>query len=322
MSSPLSQRREQLRTLYGFDFPDDLFRFWEFVNRLKPLDPLHALYDPLEIVLVGPFEVLSGRFDRHAPRLSPLLHWRYYLDPPEFFTVLAGGEDCRHWGYFLDDPVTGIGCVADYYAYESFDLADDGDTLFEAVRLELEYSCHYTDYRPDDEAYSPAEYEEELRRTDALRKAILRYATADRPEVGEAYTDKYGGRSSRSGRIIAETPEDMGVVAPPETYRPMSLPDKKLRSLLRKEDDPREVVEEARQALRDGFPATALKLGKELWPLHGERKTAYSYELLDAAYAALGREVLREVLRTHREHRDLPSVDILVAESELGNGEA
>ncbi len=113
----------------------------------------------------------------------------------------------------------------------------------------------------------------------------------------------------------------MGVVAPPETYRPLSLPDKKLRSVLRREDDPIALVEEARQALRDGFPATALKLGKELWPLPGARKTEYAYELLDAAYAALGREVLRQVLRTHREHRELPSVDIFDAERETGNGE-
>ena len=74
--------------------------------------------------------------------------------------------------------------------------------------------------------------------------------------------------------------------------------------------------------MRDGFPATALKLGKELWPLHGERKTEYAYELLDAAYAGLGREMLRQVLRTHRAHRDLPSVDIFDAEKGTGDGEA
>ncbi len=74
------------------------------------------------------------------------------------------------------------------------------------------------------------------------------------------------------------------------------------------------MVAEARQALREGFPGTALKLGKDLWAVGGERHTEYAYELLDAAYAALGREVLREVLRIHRANRDLPSVDILDAE--------
>jgi Uncharacterised conserved protein (DUF2228) len=302
MSPSWLKRRDQLRSLYGFDFPDDLFHFWEFANRLRPLDPLAALTDDLGVTLVGPFEVLSGRFDGRSPRLSPLLHWRYYLDPPEFFTVLAGGADCLHFGYYLDDPAEGRGCVASYFAHDAFELAADGDTLFEAVRMELE--THY----------EMGDAEQREGQLDRLRQRLLKYATADRPEFGEAYTDKYGGRSSRSGRVVAETSEDMGVVAPPETYRPLSLSDKKLRSRLRKQDDPADMVEEARRALRDGFLATALKLGKELWPLHGERKTAYAYELLDAAYAALGRDVLRRVLRVHRENRDLPSVDIFEAE--------
>ena len=62
-------------------------------------------------------------------------------------------------------------------------------------------------------------------------------------------------------------------------------------------------------------PRTAQKLGKDLWAVGGEHQTMYAYELLDAAYAALGRDVPRQVLRTHREHRDLPSVDIFDAEA-------
>ena len=73
-------------------------------------------------------------------------------------------------------------------------------------------------------------------------------------------------------------------------------------------------AEEARQALRDGFPASALELGKNLWATGDERKSELAYELLDAAYAALGRESLRQVLNTHRANRDLPSVDILEVE--------
>jgi hypothetical protein len=320
MSSSAFQRREQLRALYGFDFPDDLLRFWEFVNRLQPLDPLRAIRESLDIRLVGPFEALSGRFDRCAPRLSPLLHWRYYLDPPEFFTVFSGGGDGLHWGYFLDDPASGEGCVAYYYAADVFEVAVCGDTLFEAVRLELEET-----YRTcqEDRTYFPQntdDYEGAMRALDALRPKLCQYATGRRRETGDAYVEKYQGLAARNDRIVAETVEGLGIVAPAETYRPLSLPDKKLRSLLQKQHNPVGPVEVARQALRDGFPATALKLGKELWPLHGERKTEYAYELLDAAYAALGRDVLRQVLRTHREHRDLPSVDIFDEESGTGNG--
>ena len=107
-----------------------------------------------------------------------------------------------------------------------------------------------------------------------------------------------------------------GVVVPPGTYRPLSLADKQLWRRLRRESDPAAVVDEARQALAEGFPGTALKLGKDLWAVGGGRHTQYAYELLDAAYAALGREALRAVLREHRAHRDLPLVDILALEGQ------
>ena len=77
MSTRLHQRRARLRAEYGFDFPDDFYRFWEFANRLSPLEPLRALED-LDIHLVGPFEVLAGRFDGRVPRHSLLLHWRLW----------------------------------------------------------------------------------------------------------------------------------------------------------------------------------------------------------------------------------------------------
>ncbi len=299
------KRREQLHSLYGFDFPDDLFHFWAFANRLRPLEPLAAFAETLGVTLVGPFDALAGRFDGRSPRLSPLLHWRYYLDPPEFFTVLAGGTDRLHYGYYLDDPADGRGCVASYYASDAFELAADGDTLFEAVRMELETQYDFC------ETERPVARAEQL---DRLRQILQKYATADRPERGALYVDTYQGKAARTASVIARTPDGMGVVAPPDTYRPLTLLDKKLRSFLRKQDDPLEIVEEARQALRDGFPATALKLGKELWPMYGERKTAYAYELLDAAYEALGRETLRKVLRVHRDNRNLPSVDIFSEE--------
>jgi hypothetical protein len=305
------QRRAQLRRLYGFDFPDDLFAFWEFVQRLRPLEPLRALHEALEVVLVGPFEVLAGRFDGRTPRHSQLLHWRYHDDPPEFFTVLAGGMDGLHWGYFLDDPAAGPGCVASYYARDAYELSADGDNLFEAVRLHLEYSYRdYQEYMEEDEGEAAA-YEADLRGLDELRGLLCRHATGDRPEVGDEYAERYAGLSARGARVVAATMEGMGVVVPPETYRPLSLPDRKLWPRLRREKDPAGVVAGARQALRDGFPGTALKLGKDLWATTGKRKTAYAYELLDGAYSALGREVLRRVLHTHRADRDLPSVDIL-----------
>jgi hypothetical protein len=319
MPSP-ADRRALLRQLYGFDFPEDLYRFWDFARRLRPLEPLRALSEALGITLVGPFDVLAGRCDRRRPRLSMLLHWRYHDDPPEFFTVFAGDTDGLHWGYYCDDPPGGPVCVASYYARDAFEFSADGDSLFEAARLHLEYryrdDLDYMEDEPDEEE----EYREDMARLDVLRQALSAHV-AGRPEVGEAYTDRYAGTAARNALVIAETPEGMGVVAPPETYRPLSRKGKRYLAYLRRTDDPADVVEEARQALRDGFPATALKVGKDLWAVGGERRTAYACELLDAAYQALGRERLREALRVHRAHRDLPSVDVFEDEGD-GNEHA
>jgi hypothetical protein len=317
----LEARRRRLRSLYGFDFPEDFFAFWELACRCRPLEPLDFLEDTTETHLVGPFEVLAGRFDKRRPKLPHHLHWRFYLDPPEFFTVLTGGTDGLHWGYYLDDPATGSGGVASYYAADGFEMTADGDTLFEAVRLSLEE--HYRDcdeYREDDPEYAD-DYEATMRAIDKQRTALCRHATDDRPEIGDEYVEKYQGLSTRNERIVADTYEGLGIVVPRKKYRRLSLKDRKLWSRLRKDDNPRDLVDEAMQALRDGFPGTALKLGKDLWAFGGEHQTMYAYDLLDAAYAALGRDVLRRVLAVHRENRDLPTVDILDEEAQEEGGQ-
>ncbi|MFO0841543.1 MAG: DUF2228 domain-containing protein [Gemmataceae bacterium] len=317
MATRLQQRRARLRAEYGFDFPDDFYQFWELASKLSPLDPLHALAGPLDLALVGPFEVLAGRFDGRVPRHSLLLHWRYHDDPPEFFTVLAGGGDGLHHGYFLDDPDAGpAGCVASYFARDAYELSTDGDTLFEAVRLHLEYL--HADFETDlgYELIGADEHREGVEPLARLRQLLTQYETADRPEVGEAYTERYAGLSARNELVVAETHEGMGIVADAKLYRPLSLTGRKLwRAVLRKKADLTPLAEEARRALRDGFPATALELGKDLWATGDPRKAELSYALLDAAYAALGREALRRVLHTHRAARDLPSVDILEGEA-------
>ena len=316
-------RRDQLRRLYGFDFPDDLFRFWEFVNRLQPLDPLHALFDPLEIILVGPFEVLSGRFDGRSPRLSPLLHWRYYLDPPEFFTVLAGDVDRLHWGYYLDDPADGRGCVASYYADDAFELSADGDDLFQAVRLELEAQHHdCEEYLGEDRrprrrlrgaagaarrAAEGGACERHRRPAGTGRRLLREVPFGGRPQRRRDRVHAGGhGRRRASGDLPA------AVAAGQETAFAAPERGRSGRPWSRKAAGAARRLPRGGPEARQGAVADARRAARRNTPI----------ELLDAAYAALGREALRQVLRTHRAHRDLPSVDIFVAEGEMGNGEA
>ena len=93
----------------------------------------------------------------------------------------------------------------------------------------------------------------QLNRLDGLRSRLVRWATADRSETGQVYVDKYQCPTKRGAEVVAATMDGMGVVAPPETYRPLSLPDKKLRAFLRKHDDPCQIVEEARASVATVF---------------------------------------------------------------------
>jgi hypothetical protein len=304
-------RRALLRRLYGFDFPEDLFSFWEFAKRLRPLEPTLALAEGTDTYLVGPFDVLARRVDDHPPHLPMSLHWRYYDDPPEFFTVLRRGEGGLHWGYYLDEPGVTPGCIASYETDSAFEIHGDADGLFEAVRLDLER--HYRDceeLRAEDPARA-FEYQVQMNKLDEVRQQLMRSATNDRPETGEAYEERYPERTTRSTQIIARTRDGMGIVAPADTYRPLALANRQLWQRLKRDDDPADLVAEAWLALRDGYPSTALKLGKDLWAVGGERRRKLAYPLLDAAYAGLCRSVLQEVLRAHHRNRDLPGVDIL-----------
>lgn len=310
--STLQRRRALIRQFYGFDFPEEFYRFWEFVNRLKPLEPLLALRDDLEIVLTGPFEVLAGRFDQIEPPASLYLHWRYFQDPPEFFTVMVGGWDGNHWGYYFDDPPDGPRCVARYDLEEFMEIGTEGNTLFQAIRwwLEMGWEDEKDRYRAG--RITPEELQNKKERLDHIRDTLRQFGTRNRPGAGYKYTDKYGQRSpARFRQVLEDTGDGMGIIVPPETYRPLSLAPEQLDKQLWETDDPTELVQQARQALRQGFPGTTLLAGKELWAVSKPRHQEYAAELLDAAYAALGREVLRQVLRTHVEHRYRPYLDIL-----------
>jgi hypothetical protein len=61
-------RRQDLKARYGFEFPPDFVEFWEFARQCDPAKPCAAFWDALGLTLVGPFEVLAGRFEGKIPQ--------------------------------------------------------------------------------------------------------------------------------------------------------------------------------------------------------------------------------------------------------------
>jgi hypothetical protein len=285
---------QRLRDLYGIAFPDDFFRFCEFLDRL----PRDLLSEACDMRPGHPFAVAAGRRPREYPT-HPLWEDRYYHDLPEFVTLFNGTMDGLHWGYFFDAPGERPPVVVHYWHSDTFEHGLDGDTIFEAVRAQVERSEEdFQDMADDPEEAD--DYQEELEQLAVIRDKLARFWGADRPETGGDYLDTYGGSAWR--KPVAQTWSQLGVVVPRRQYRRLSADPFRGYQVNLKKRVIRALVKEAMQVLGEGYPGAALKLGHDLWVWTQEFPECYT--LLDAAYSALGREPLRQLLAEARAYRD------------------
>ncbi len=300
-------RHTLLEQRYGLQFPESFYAFYEFAcAHAELLEFLGRGLMGMSLAgsdLMGPFEFLKTP---NLPQGNPIQDARYYNDPPEFLTIAFGRTDGLHWGYYVDDPQSPTFPVVSYYSNDAFELDVVGDTLFEAARDEVE-SHHngcleMVDYDPD----AKDTYERRLDQLALLRQALQTHETGERTEVGEDYLTKYHPRNGISRQVIAPTRDGMGIVVPEGKYRPLSGDDAfQIWNYHPTPQEAQERAEKAMELLTQGYPGAALKLGKDLWIYQEHRET--SYALLDAAYAALGREWLRERLSeaiTYRQECD------------------
>lgn len=165
----------------GIQFPKEILQFWKLAAKIKPLEPQKAFEESLGITLVGIFDVLAGKFENLHNKDLLALHWRYSLDPPEFFTVMAKGNQGWHAGYLLDDCSGKTGCFASSYADEGLSFTVDGQSIFEALQsyfaeeemnLEdeglLEPDCLLIKVKTKVEKYLTTQNMEQLNRDDLL----------------------------------------------------------------------------------------------------------------------------------------------------------
>ncbi|MGB1216853.1 MAG: ADP-ribosylation family protein, partial [Saprospiraceae bacterium] len=134
--------QNQIKNIYGFDFPSDFFSFYKFIERINNDKELVGEYNKgLGLLGMYPgkiFDVFNSDFN--SRNLDLIKEGRYEADPPEFFTVLQGDTDGLHWGYYFDAPSTQTVelWVASYYARDAFSISANNHTLFEEAREQLE----------------------------------------------------------------------------------------------------------------------------------------------------------------------------------------
>ncbi|CAG9827918.1 unnamed protein product [Diabrotica balteata] len=121
------------------DMPPDFFQFWDFCEKQAPKCPSEAL-SKVGIFLVGPYDVLAGKFSKvDKPPEDYLIHWRYYRDPPELQTVLRSDDaNGYHIGYFRDAPDKTPVLLVSNAPQKNGILTPMGGNIFAAVNLYLE----------------------------------------------------------------------------------------------------------------------------------------------------------------------------------------
>lgn len=300
----------QLKEYYGFDFPDDFWLFWDFYKELNDCGMVELLTDTLGITLHGPFDLLRGDFDEAKPKFPLYLNWRFYKDPPEFFTVLMGTSDGEHWGYWLDDPAAARFCVASYYNNDAYEISNDGETLFEAVRLELEYSyssniesiAMYTAQNNSTEV----EYAKQgIERLAKLRTSLCKYETAQRTQIGSDYTEAYNTYFTSTRHSSLPTFDSMGFVVEPKY-----LSDQLYETPAINDDNIKDVIAKAEEYIKNGYYGNAMAIGKDLFS-YGKKFQSEAQKILTECYNKLERPLLAQILNDHFKYRDKGTVCIL-----------
>lgn len=297
MLAPLDDNRSWLAERYGLEFPAALFQLDAFLAtpEVVAIGGLSAL----GLRATGPLALLRQRASFKQPFTPLLVHWRFFRDPPEFFTCLHGPRGGEHWGMLLDEPRRGFRGAA------SFVNDDMGPirvypSLFAALRARVD-ALH--------DELSDQLIDTASRRTMSLvfsSDALRRFRAALDAFVQDHAIPLDEGR----GEGIASC-TGLDAILPPSLHEPLSVPDGEMALAVHQPGVVDRLVEEAAALLRRDRPGAALLLGRALHWMGGHEHATASHRLLAGAYDALGRSDLRRVVDVHHANRDLASVNVL-----------
>ncbi|XP_044255757.1 histone PARylation factor 1 [Tribolium madens] len=293
-----------IKSRFLVDLPNDFYEFWELCKKLKPNDPSNALKS-VNLELVGPFDVLAGKFKHvRKPSEDYLRHWRYYYDTPELLTVLRGDNSSGyHIGYFYDSPNELPQLLVSNHGTKDGIFTKMGDNIFAAVCL----------------------YLGELKQIgDPFKKMhvgkFLPLIKAKAEELKLSTTLHSEKIKKRENKVVAKTFNKIGLVVPYNKktqlgYRDLAMGDKDLMILLNKLDkaspeqkakflsDLQPVLTYANIALDECDFGTGVKLGWELL-FHGiDSLNSTIAQFLSNSYKLLNKEAFAKIAETHMSNR-------------------
>lgn len=312
----LLKTNEFLRHKFLVEMPPDFYAFWKFVEQLKKdlkgEDLLSYMEKTFQLMLVGPFEFLAGKFDKakiHEPG-DYLRHWRFYYDPPEFQTVFVRKGTGIHYGYWRDDPHDKETLlVARNDASKNYEFEFIAGNAFDAFLYYLEKDFQGTPFTAATVANS--------------KKSLHKFIEDN--EVKLETLEKL--RKARNLKVVCKTFHRAGIVVPYEAktqlgYRPLIESDAELKKILKlfddagaskdKKDDPvtaavmeklQPIATAATIAVDECDFGTALELGIDLFCSGHPQLHMLIHSLLVPVYSLLKRPQFIAIIKAHLDRR-------------------
>lgn len=299
-----------IKQLFYVTMPEDFYSFWEFCKTIvKPGRGPETAFEQFGLKLVGPFDVLAGKF-KEFHRFEPieyLTHWRFYYDPPEFQTILVKEKSCVHYGYWRDDATIENSqyLIARNDADKGYEMEMVAANIFQAVLRYFEEDFVATPFNKA--------------QVNKVKKQIEDWAT----EKGHSLTNRDEKIGEREEKILCRTFHRLGIVADFNRktkvgYRPLQLTDANLKKILENfkkiNKDDKEAFNLAMDVLQPCITAayiavdesdfaTSLELGIDLFCFGLEILQDVAKPLLISGYTMLQRPQYIAISKTHLQNR-------------------
>ncbi|CAH0560744.1 unnamed protein product [Brassicogethes aeneus] len=286
------------------DMPGDFYHFWDFCKSLKPGKPLEA-FKEVGLTLVGPYDVLAGKFDNCKKSDNDyLLHWRFFYDPPEFQTVLMGDiKSGFHIGYWRDDPKEKPVFMVQNKSRVDGVIQHMGENIFAAINVHLEKLKKTGD---PFQKMNVSKYQNKLLEKAKSLKLSL-----------EAKTDDM---IQREKKIVTRTFNKIGLVVPIQKktdlgYRELALNNKDLLNLLNKlskchKDQESKILSDlqpcftfASIALDECDFGTGVELGWNIMAHGIKTLNSTALRFLKSSYELLNRNEFAKIAEVHLSNR-------------------
>lgn len=301
----LNPHEKLILELFLVYMPDDFYKFYKFCSTINSKNP-HLALQAVDLELVGPFDVLSGKItDQISNKDIYLTHWRYFYDPPEFQTILKGiDKEGLHYGYWRDEPTEQPSFVAKNSANIDYKIIACGPNIFATVLSHTE---------------------EVLKKADPFKKAkvakILQTIKSFAKE-NDIFLEKISNDMKiRNKKVVAKTFHGAGIVVKYDTktqlgYRTLAATDNEFKKILKKIENPSSdtekmenlsmleaIVRNATIAADECDFGTPLELAHDLFSSGVKCLENTALQMFNVAYSLLQRNQFLKIAQVHIKNR-------------------